>query len=387
MFNPKLTDEELQVTLDTVKAANGNKTLAAETLHIARSTLNNRLERAAERGLDPHTEGGAVPLGFTVVGHTTLHRTDEGRVLQWVRDKRDPHLIGDPVPAIQAAFENFKGLGLNPYQVGVEGTDFDRVTVYVIADLHLGMYSWKKETGNDFDVYIADKLFTSVIHELVQDAPSTEQAIILNLGDFFHSDNNEHRTLRSGNALDVDTRYAQVMQMGTDLILQATHLALQKHDKVLLVNIPGNHDPYGTIALNLALRAYYHNHDRVTVREDTGPFWFYEFGRTMIGATHGDMAKPHQMVNIMAAKEPEMWGRTAHRYVYLGHIHRKTKGATLDTAGEIGGAQWETFQTIAPRDAWGNSMGFTAGRSMQAIVLHKDRGEKVRYTATVEGKR
>jgi hypothetical protein len=34
--------------------------------------------------------------------------------------------------------------------------------------------------------------------------------VILNLGDFFHADNELNRTQVSGNALDVDTRYAKV---------------------------------------------------------------------------------------------------------------------------------------------------------------------------------
>lgn len=382
---PSLTDEELALTLQIFEESGRNQSITAERMGLARATVQQRLARATARGLDPRIVGDGVPEGLEVIGTSTYHAASEKHPAQWVKT-RSQYPVGDPVPGLQEAFKEFKGRALTKQHYIDGSTDFDRTTVYVIADLHLGMYSWAQEVGADYDVDTADRIFTSAIHELVADAPPTETAVILNLGDFFHSDNNEKRTLKSGNILDVDTRYARVMRTGVDIMLQAIHLALQKHDKVVVVSIPGNHDPYGTIALRTALQAYFHGHDHVTIVDSPSPFFFHQFGKVMIGAAHGDMAKPHQMVNIMAAKEPGMWGSSDYRYVYLGHIHKKTKGATVDMSGEVGGATWETFQTIAPRDAWGNSMGFTAGRSLQAIVLHKDRGERMRIISPVSGK-
>lgn len=379
----RLTDDELARTLAVMDEVAWNQTHAAERLGVSRSTLQYRLKELTARGMHPGIMGGTLPPGLSVNRITTLHTTEDGRVQQWVQAKADPRMKGDPVPTIQAAFEGFKGKAFIPPPVGP--TTDQLLTVYVLSDLHLGMYSWKMETGNDYDVDIADRIFTGVMLDLIDRVPPTEDAVLLNLGDFFHSDNNENRTLRSGNALDVDTRYARVMQAGTDLVLNAVHLMLQKHRRVTYRGIPGNHDPYGALALTLALKAYFHGHERVTIDDNPGPFWWYKFGRVMLGAAHGDMAKPHQLINIMAAKAPELWGSTDFRYAYLGHIHKRTKGGVIQLGGELGGAIWETFQTIAPRDAWGNSMGFTAGRSMQAIVHHKEKGEWDRKTSPVKG--
>jgi len=79
---------------------------------------------------------------------------------------------------------------------------------------------------------------------------------------------------------------------------------------------------------------------------------------------------------IMAATRPEDWGATKYRYCLTGHIHHQS-------AMEIGGVVVESFQTTASRDAWHASMGFRSGRSMQAIVLHAERGEIGRHRVNV----
>lgn len=244
----------------------------------------------------------------------------------------------------------------------------DLLTIYNVADHHLGMYAWARETGNDYDLEVARDLLLRKMRDLVARTPNSATAVVLNLGDFFHSDSNENRTRKGQNPLDTDTRYAKVLQMGVDLMVQTIELALQKHQKVIVRNIAGNHDTYAALALSVALEAFFRNDRRVVVDADPAPFWWYRFGKVLLGAAHGDMARPEDMPSVMAAVRPEDWGATTWRYVYLGHFHRFGKG------GEAGGARWETFQTLAARDAWATQMGFASGRSMTALTHHKEYG-------------
>ena len=255
----------------------------------------------------------------------------------------------------------------------------DLMTLYPLPDFHLGMYSWKEETGEDFDLYIARDLLRDTMGTLMGMGPDSETGIILNLGDYFHSDSNENRTRRSGAALDVDTRYAKVLDFGSKLMVDVVGMALQKHPRVILRNIPGNHDPYATIALTAIMQAFFRNEPRVTVDPDPGPFWWYKHGKVLLGATHGDMAKPEKMPAIMAAKQSEAWGQTKFRYNYIGHFH------TVRAGGEDGGAYWEVLDTIAPKDAWNNQMGFLSGRRLQSISHDAEKGEVVRLTVPVIG--
>lgn len=368
-----MTDEAL---LEAVQLRQRYPTLqaAADAIGIARTTLQSRLTQAAARGLDgsvPHP----LPLGQRVAGTSTLYDASGGTVLQWVKTTAERG-TEDVIEAIRAAFDEYKGHAELPDPP--VSTDSDLVTFYNIADHHLGLYAWAKETGDDYDLAIGERLLKTSVADLIATAPKSETAVILNLGDFFHADDTLNRTAQSGNPLDTDTRYAKVLQVGIELMMQCIDLTLQKHQNVIVRCLQGNHDPHTAIALSYALKAFYAANDRVTV--DCGPsrFFKFRFGKVLVGATHGDELKPVDMPGFMASQWPQDWGETIFRYAYLGHVHHASKGG-----GEKNGVIWETFQSLVAKDAWHAGMGYTSGRSMSAITHHRDRGEWFRHTVSV----
>lgn len=221
-------------------------------------------------------------------------------------------------------------------------TDSKLLTVYPIADHHLGLYAWAEEAGENYDLAIGERLLKETMGALVAGAPSSQTAIILNLGDFFHSDDNTQLTPKSKHKLDVDGRHAKILRVGVKLLIHCIQLALQRHDKVIVRCLPGNHDPYASLALSTALSCFFDNSKRVTIDVDPSAFFWYPFGKVLIGATHGDKAKGHDMPGVMAADRPRDWGNSEYRYIYLGHVHHKSIGG-----GEKHGATWETFQTLS----------------------------------------
>lgn len=375
-----LSDDVLREVSDVYIAAGHNQTETARRMKIARSTLQSRLDIAIRRGFLPEVSvGGPVPPGFLIKGTSTLYGADGSVTAQWVKTREDVNytLVSE---AIEDAFAAHKGRAkLTPTPKTKINTDL--LTTYPIADHHLGLFSWKPETGADYDLKIGAALLRDTMTTLVSQSPHSGTGLVLNLGDFFHSDNNENRTLRSGAALDVDTRYAKVLQIGVELMVQCIELALQRHDTVIVRNVPGNHDPYATLALTVALAAFFHNEPRVTVEKSPDPFFWFRFGKVFIGAAHGDNVKPENMPGLMAALRPQDWGASEFRYIYLGHIHKKSVGG-----GEHAGAVWETFQTLAAKDAWSHGMGYSSGRSMVAITHHKDKGEVLRSTVAITGR-
>ena len=88
------------------------------------------------------------------------------------------------------------------------------MTVYPIGDAHIGLLAHAPETGADSDLTIIEHNLTSAMSMLVSQANPTQTAYIADLGDWYHSDNNENRTAASGNALDVDGRYHKVVEVG-----------------------------------------------------------------------------------------------------------------------------------------------------------------------------
>ena len=211
---------------------------------------------------------------------------------------------------------------------------------------------------------------------LVASASPSHVGVVLNLGDFFHADDSKNMTPASGNILDVDTRYMKVLKVGVDLLITTVELALQKHERVIVRSIPGNHDPHAAICLTIALDCFFSNNDRVEVDTSPGEFWWYRFGKVFLGAHHGHRAKFPQLSGAMAALHPKDWGASEHRHFFTGHIHHRQ-------ALEINGVEVESFQTLAARDAWAAGNAFTSKRGMKSITFHRDKGEIARNSVRV----
>jgi hypothetical protein len=105
-------------------------------------------------------------------------------------------------------------------------------------------------------------------------------------------------------------------------------------------------------------------------------FWFYRFGKVLLGATHGDTVKHDQLLGVMAADQAENWGQTKHRYFYTGHVHHQS-------VREYPGLICESFRTLAAKDAYAAGHGYRAGRDMVAIIHHREHGEVERHRCDI----
>lgn len=315
-----------------------------------------------------------IPSPFTISRTTTLYG-DEGQVrLRWVQAKPDEdEKLRLLVEAVSTAIEAYEPL---PRVKEARQYERDLLAILPMGDPHIGMYAWAGETGEDFDCSIAEANMRQAVQRLVDSTPPCETCIILNLGDFFHADNTDNRTARSGHSLDVDTRWARVLMIGVTLMIDCVNMALAKHGKVIVKNNIGNHDDHTSQALSVCMMHAFKDNPRVEIANPADPFFMYEFGRNLVVSTHGHMVKPAQMHGVVANYWPQEWGRTEHRYCYLGHFHHEKR---VEEHGLI----TEIFNTLASSDAWHHASGYRAKRNMKALVLHKDDGEIQRFTFNI----
>ena len=371
-----LSTEKMQ---EAVEAAANYPTIAdaARALGVPRETLASRIKRAAMSGYSPkHGMTKTVPDGYLVKGVSSYYDKDGNLSGQWVKSTLDQSRAEELTRAfVESMSEDVRGL--SPLVPTPHHSDIDLLTVYPMGDPHFGMYAWAKEAGDDFDLNKAESLTTQAIDRLVSSAPNSKTALLLNLGDFFHADNSTNQTPGHGHALDVDTRYAHVLQVGLRSLVHCVRRLLEKHEQVTLWMMPGNHDPHSSFALALCLSAFFENNKRVSVDLSPSLFKYFRFGRVLIGAHHGHSAKMSELPSLMACDKAEDWGKTKHRYWYCGHIHHLTRDK------EHPGCVVETFRTLAPRDAWHAGKGYRAGRDMYAITHHREHGEIMRTRCDV----
>lgn len=251
------------------------------------------------------------------------------------------------------------------------------MNVIPFGDPHFGLYCWADEVGADFDLTIAKEDLCGAVDHLVSSAPPARRLLIANLGDFFHADNTEGKTARSGHILDMDTRLPKVIRVGVSAMRQAITSGLRTHETVEVVNAIGNHDEVLSMAMSVMLSNLYENDPRVIIHDMPTRRHYIRHGKTLIGITHGDRSKDSELPGLMATERAPDWGATTNRYFYRGHHHH-------DEKKEFNGCIVEQFRTLAPGDSYAVGGGWLSGRDMKLITHHAEYGEVARATCSVD---
>lgn len=92
-----------------------------------------------------------------------------------------------------------------------------------LFDVHFGMLAWDKETPNDYDVDIAEKLFLHAVQDLLnKSAGYNPSRIIFPFGnDFLHIDDPTNLTPQNRNPLDVDSRLIKIYTKAKKAVIKA----------------------------------------------------------------------------------------------------------------------------------------------------------------------
>lgn len=338
--------------------------------------LRKKAARAGWAPLEDSTK--LAPPGYSVKGISTNYNSKGEVTQQWVKTHADSESRTEALlAAIETIADPFRAKSENPPPP--EHSLDDLLCVYPMGDPHLGMLACAEECGADFDLEIAEDNLTSAVDKLVTLAPAAKQALIINLGDFFHSDNQSNRTARSGHTLDVDGRWFKVMQVGIRTMRRCIDRAAEKHEEVVVICEIGNHDDHSAMMLALALDQYYSNNPRVIIDTSPQTFHWYRFGANLIGVTHGNNTKAANLPGIMAHDRAKDWGETKNhcRYWYTGHVHH-------DSVKDFPGCTVETFRTLAGKDPWHAQQGYRSARDMKCDVIHRTQGKTNRYIVGVE---
>ena len=367
----KITDEELKQCMAEGMAT---KDIAAK-FDMSVRKVNLRKAKLARQGWSPeHDMKKEVPDGYHVKGTSTLYDADGVAKLQWVKTNIDHarqfELMKEMVIAMAEDLPKPEPVDTPVYTVD------ESITVYPLGDPHIGMLSWWRETGQSWDLDIAEEKMLSVFSRAVGSAVPTKLGLIVNLGDFFHSDNMEGVTARSGHHLDVDGRYAKMVRVGVKIIRTMINEALKKHEQVKVISATGNHDDVSSQFLQVLLKNVYDNEPRVIIDDSPVPFHYHRHGKVLIGVHHGHSCKMERLAGVMATDMAKDWGETEFRYWLTGHIHH-------DSVKEYAGVKVESFRTLTAKDSYATWGGYRAGQDMKVITYHKDHGEIMRVTFNI----
>jgi hypothetical protein len=303
--------------------------------------------------------------------------TNLSPVLTWVKTKNEngtshsvlikPRPL-DPETLADQIRDALEGLSDIPPISPPSYCDNDLLTLYPIADAHIGMLAWGKETGEDYDISIARNRLIDWMGRCVSSSPKSGTAVVLDVGDLLHADDQTNQTPKSKHALDVDTRHYRTVETTIAAMASAIEIAAAHHARVIVRVLPGNHNPTSYLAIMFALAERYRLNDQIEVQKIAGEFFVHQFGRVLLAGHHGDKAKAEKMVMFLADQYAAIWGKTNHRYLWTGHLHHHK-------SADIGGVQWEQLRALTSRDAYAVAHSYTARAQLQAVTYHRDKGE------------
>ena len=244
------------------------------------------------------------------------------------------------------------------------------------ADAHIGLLAWGKESGNDYDLKIAERNIRLLIEDIFSRMPSCDKFFIEGLGDLLHYDNQSGYTEKSKNIVDRDGRGQMMADAAVIVMRYLIEYSLTKHNHVYVKILPGNHDESNITMMHSCFKNFYKDNPRVHFDEVCKSSQYYIFGANLIGLDHGHQKKFDRLPGLMAAEMAEGWGKAKYRAWHTGHFHN-------EKMKEYPGCRVEAFNSIAHREAYVAAGGWLSDCCLQCIMLDERGGEYDRVRSYV----
>lgn len=369
----KITDDELKDCLAdgmTVKEIAERYSMSARVVQIRR-------KRLALKGVGHGRDvSHIVPDGYRVKGTSALTDAAGNIKLQWVKTDVDNERQLEMMRAVVDGLCS-EITPLPPVLLSERKTDKKLLNLYTVSDFHLGMLSWSDETGDDWDMKIAEGLFTKWFDAAFQMAPDAGTGVINLLGDLAHFDSLDAVTPASGHVLDADTRYQKLVRYMIRMVRRVVEMALVKHQTVKLLIVQGNHDESGMIWLAEMFSTLYEQEPRVFVDTSADVYKLVQHGKTTLFFHHGHKARFDAIEPVMIAKFRKAFGDSKYSYAHVGHLHHQK---IVESRNMI----VEQHRTLAAKDAYASRGGWMSGRSANVITYSAEFGEVGRITISPE---
>jgi hypothetical protein len=251
-----------------------------------------------------------------------------------------------------------------------------------IPDIHFGRLAWHEESGNDFDIKIAERVVKQALAQLLQYSENFEIGrILLPIGNDFFNANSKMNTTVKGTVQQEDTRWQKTFRAGRRLATEMID-ACAEIAPVDVLFIPGNHDEERVFYLGDALECWYHNNKSVSVDNRAVSRKYYHFGKVLLGFTHGDSETIKKLPNLMQFEMPKLWGDSIYREWHTGDKHHKMD-YVLEVDEQVG-IVIRILRSLVPADAWTFSRGFVGSqRAAEAFMWHPENGLVAQFTAGV----
>lgn len=378
----KITLKQQQVLTAYLK--NGNKSETARQLGMARENVRDIIKKLEARGLVPYLTPAPLPDHYAVQKRSVRYNEQgeaigESRILIPKQNQMEDFVSG-LCDAVRA-----KGRIKTKAPSKTQNSVLGEISIY---DAHIRMYAEKAETNDtDYNCDIAVKRMVESAEGLASRFNKPERMIVTFGGDILHTDTRSNTTEKSGNVLDVDTRFHRGIDYAIKACYDVVQIASKLAPKVDIVVVEGNHDWHSCVWLSRVLEAFYEGSPNVNVLRQPSCRKYMTYGNNLLVWTHGDGVRMNQWQAIISTEFAKQWGTTKFRHLKMGHIHHKKKNQPMRVVSETANG-WEEHRgllveylpALCSTDAWHSGAGFIGSmKGASGFEYDKKAGLITRY--------
>lgn len=336
-------------------------------------------ERAEKKGYDP-AHGINRPIDrdsrLQLSGMSDMRENELGKPI-WYKFNADADEIHRQIlRAAKAITEDQEPFPVIPTPQHNPNTDI--IPWYNIGDAHLGLLAHESQVGHNFNLDIGERELHHAMCELIDRTEPCERCVVQDMGDGTHYENESATTAHSGHPLDAAAPIADVIEVYARTLKRIIDKALSRHLNVDVIINQGNHSRVNDLWMAVHLRHMYSNNERVNILDNRSVFIPYRMGNTFVLCHHTDKCKPQALAGVMASDFAQDWGETLYHYIDGGHVHHR------QTAKELNGAIYESWNQLAPSDKYAHDGGWRSRQLLTCVLRSKTYGEKGRIAITAE---
>lgn len=250
-----------------------------------------------------------------------------------------------------------------------------------LPDIHFGRLTWEEESGENYDIKLAEEYAVKVTQTLLSYAKSFPIGkVLFPLGNDFFNVNNKNETTVHGTPQQEDTRWQKTFRKGRQLAVKLIEMCSQIAPVDVII-IAGNHDEERMFYLGDSLDAWFHNNPNVTIDNRAIKRKYYLFEKVLLGFTHGYYEKAEKLPFLMPTEVPEWWAKSKYREWHLGDKHHK-KEFEYKT-NEDRGMTIRVLRALASTDAWTFDKGYVGAiKAGESFLWHPLDGLVAQFTAS-----
>lgn len=244
-----------------------------------------------------------------------------------------------------------------------------------IFDPHFGKLAWGKETGEDYDIDIAEQRYMTALSSLLQKASASDsiEKILFPIGnDLMHTDT-INQTTTAGTFQQVDSRWQKMWMRTRAAVMRGISMATEVAP-VEVVIVPSNHDFQTIFYLGDLLECYYEKNKNISVDNSPKTRKYVQYGKCGLGFTHGNEENHNDLAMIMMRENQKNWMHVEFMEWHLGHFHKK-KQMQYKSTDDYKGVTVRLLRSLSGADAWHYQKGYIGTiKGAESFIWDKEYG-------------